>query len=104
LANELRCAKCHDHKFDPIPSKDFYRRQAVFGSVSFQDRKLPWQKNENLTGLKADRERYQRLQKAKAIRSITTLPEADRPVKKFAQDTERIGHGKVNNKRRQQLN
>ncbi|MGB1725377.1 MAG: DUF1553 domain-containing protein, partial [Limisphaerales bacterium] len=92
------------HKFDPIPTKDFYRMQAVFGSVSFQDRKLPWQKNENLTGLKADRERYQRLQKAKAIRSITTLPEADRPVKKFDQDTERIGHGKVNNKRRQQLN
>ncbi|MGB0549023.1 MAG: PSD1 and planctomycete cytochrome C domain-containing protein [Limisphaerales bacterium] len=104
LANELRCAKCHDHKFDPIPTKDFYRMQAVFGSVSFQDRKLPWQKNENLAGLKADRERYQRLQKAKAIRSITTLPEADRPVKKFDQDTERIGHGKVNNKRRQQLN
>ena len=104
LANELRCAKCHDHKFDPIPTKDFYRMQAVFGSVSFQDRILPWQKNENLTGLKADRERYQRLQKAKAIRSITTLPEVDRPVKKFDQDTERIGHGKVNNKRRQQLN
>ena len=104
LANELRCAKCHDHKFDPIPTKDFYRMQAVFGSVSFQDRKLPWQKNENLTGLKADRERYQRLQKAKAVRSITTLPEAGRPVKKFDQDTERIGHGKVNNKRRQQLN
>ena len=104
LANELRCAKCHDHKFDPIPTKDFYRMQAVFGSLSFQDRKLPWQQNENLTGLKADRERYQRLQKAKAIRSITTLPEADRPVKEFDKDSERIGQGKVNNKRRQQLN
>jgi len=104
LANELRCAKCHDHKFDPIPTKDFYRMQAVFGSLSFSDRKLPWQKNENLTGLKADRERYQRLQKAKAIRSITTLPEADRPVKQFDKNTERIGQGKVNNKRRQQLN
>ena len=104
LANELRCAKCHDHKFDPIPTKDFYRMQAVFGSLSFSDRKLPWQKNENLTGLKADSERYQRLQKAKAIRSITTLPEADRPVKQFDKNTERIGQGKVNNKRRQQLN
>ena len=104
LANELRCAKCHDHKFDPIPTKDFYRMQAVFGSVSFQDRKLPWQKFENLLGLKADRMRYQRLQKTKAIRSITTLPEADRPVQEFDKDSERIGHGKVNNKRRQQLN
>jgi hypothetical protein len=24
------CARCHDHKFDPIPQKDFYRVQAVF--------------------------------------------------------------------------
>ena len=24
------CARCHDHKFDPIPQKDFYRIQAVF--------------------------------------------------------------------------
>ena len=104
LANELRCAKCHDHKFDPIPTKDFYRMQAVFGSVSFQDRKLPWQKFENLLGLKADRMRYQRLQKTEAIRSITTLPEADQPVQEFDKDSERIGHGKVNNKRRQQLN
>jgi len=104
LANELRCAKCHDHKFDPIPTKDFYRMQAVFGSLSFQDRKLPWQKFENLLGLKADRMRYQRLQKTKAIRSITTLPEADRPVQEFDKDSERIGHGKVTNKRRQQLN
>src|SRR5215475_14089707 len=24
------CARCHDHKFDPIPQKDFYRIQAIF--------------------------------------------------------------------------
>ena len=68
LANELRCAKCHDHKFDPIPTKDFYRMQAVFGSISFMERKLPWQSFENITGIQADRERYLRQQKTKAIR------------------------------------
>jgi cytochrome c553 len=26
----LRCAKCHDHKFDPIPQADYYRLLAVF--------------------------------------------------------------------------
>ena len=103
LANELRCAKCHDHKFDPIPTKDFYRMQAVFGSISFMERKLPWQSFENITGIQADRERYLRQQKTKAIRSITTLPKADRPVQEFDKDSERIGQGKVNNKRRQQL-
>ena len=26
----VSCARCHDHKFDPIPQKDYYRIQAVF--------------------------------------------------------------------------
>ncbi len=33
LGQELRCAKCHDHKFDPIPTRDFYAMQAVFGAT-----------------------------------------------------------------------
>ena len=27
------CARCHDHKYDPIPQKDFYRLQAFFNAV-----------------------------------------------------------------------
>jgi hypothetical protein len=27
------CARCHDHKFDRIPQKDYYRLQAVFAGV-----------------------------------------------------------------------
>ena len=30
LAVGLRCAKCHDHKYDPIPRKDYYRLRAFF--------------------------------------------------------------------------
>ena len=29
----VHCARCHDHKFDPIPQKDYYRLQAVFAGV-----------------------------------------------------------------------
>ncbi|HVC99322.1 MAG TPA: PSD1 and planctomycete cytochrome C domain-containing protein [Pirellulales bacterium] len=32
------CAKCHDHKFDPIPQKDYYGLQAVFAGVRRGDR------------------------------------------------------------------
>lgn len=36
----VNCARCHDHKFDPIPSKDFYRLTAVFGGVTFGTRQV----------------------------------------------------------------
>ena len=34
----VHCARCHDHKFDPIPQKDYYRLQAVFAGVERHDR------------------------------------------------------------------
>lgn len=30
LGLTVQCARCHNHKFDPIPQKDYYRMQAVF--------------------------------------------------------------------------
>ena len=104
LANELKCAKCHDHKFDPIPTKDYYRMQAIFAPVSFNERHLPWQKYENKKGIRQDQERYQSLIKSEGIKSIKTLPEEDRPVIDFDLESEKAGHSKVKNKRRQQLN
>jgi mono/diheme cytochrome c family protein len=34
----VHCARCHDHKFDPIPQKEYYRLQAVFAGVERGDR------------------------------------------------------------------
>ena len=34
MALTLACARCHDHKFDPIPSKDYYSLHGVFASCA----------------------------------------------------------------------
>jgi hypothetical protein len=34
----VHCARCHDHKFDPIPTGDYYALQAVFAGVERANR------------------------------------------------------------------
>jgi Protein of unknown function (DUF1553)/Protein of unknown function (DUF1549)/Planctomycete cytochrome C len=34
----VHCARCHDHKFDPITQTDYYRLQAVFAGIDRGDR------------------------------------------------------------------
>jgi hypothetical protein len=44
----VHCARCHDHKFDPIPQKDYYRLQAVFAGVERGDRVRKGSKSEKV--------------------------------------------------------
>ena len=32
LGLTVACARCHDHKFDPIPTRDYYALYGVFGN------------------------------------------------------------------------
>ncbi|MBY0503006.1 MAG: PSD1 and planctomycete cytochrome C domain-containing protein [Bryobacteraceae bacterium] len=36
------CAQCHDHKYDPIPQKDYYRLQAFFAGTAVADLPVPF--------------------------------------------------------------
>jgi hypothetical protein len=38
ISATVHCARCHDHKFDPITQKDYYALQAVFAGVDKADR------------------------------------------------------------------
>lgn len=40
LGLTVNCARCHDHKFDPIPSKDYYRVAAAFSGVGFGEKSV----------------------------------------------------------------
>ena len=37
LGLTMGCAQCHDHKFDPLPTRDYYRLQAVFATTEFAE-------------------------------------------------------------------
>jgi len=37
LAMGMGCAKCHDHKFDPILQRDYFALQAFFAGITWQD-------------------------------------------------------------------
>lgn len=56
LAHSLQCARCHDHKFDPVPTRDYYSIQAVFATTQLAERQADFLPVENRAGF--DEQRY----------------------------------------------
>jgi hypothetical protein len=55
LAHSLQCARCHDHKFDPIPTRDYYAVQAVFATTQLAERECEFLERENTQGFEERR-------------------------------------------------
>lgn len=60
LALPLRCAKCHDHKFDPLPTRDYYSLMAFFGDTHPAELDAPFFPGEVLPDGRAAKERADR--------------------------------------------
>jgi hypothetical protein len=50
LAHPLQCARCHDHKFDPVPTRDYYSLQAAFATTQLAEREAFFLPDENTAG------------------------------------------------------
>ncbi len=48
----VQCARCHDHKFDPVSQEEYYRLQAVFAGVGRGD--VPFELNPGATEKRAE--------------------------------------------------
>lgn len=97
----IKCARCHSHKFDPIPQRDYYRLSAIFKEaydehdwlksqgprtlphVTSKERRLYEEHNQKITSkieqLKQKlNERTAKVLKLQREKNIQSLPESDR--------------------------
>ena len=51
LGLTIGCARCHDHKFDPIPTRDYYRLVSSFGTTIRSEIDLPMDTTEHRKAL-----------------------------------------------------
>ncbi|NND33831.1 MAG: DUF1549 domain-containing protein, partial [Saprospiraceae bacterium] len=82
LAAPLNCARCHDHKYDPIPTRDYYQIQAVFATTQPAQRPAPFLENENLHLIDEERERLQ-----------AWIDRTEKEAKEIVQKEERAARG-----------
>ncbi len=81
LAMTLGCARCHDHKFDPITSEDYYGLYATFSAIRHDDRVLATpeerRKHQNRLAPLRDREASLLTERRQLTASILERAEAD---------------------------
>jgi hypothetical protein len=94
------CARCHNHKFDPILQTDYYALQAIFAGVEHADRELPLSaekkaKTDELESqiqkLRSDLKKYAKVQgtgdPVNAVENVETIAQAAQVESKFIRFT-----------------
>jgi hypothetical protein len=80
LGLTVQCAKCHSHKYDPIPQTDYYRVQAIFMSAYRPYQWIP-QAQRRLTEATEAQEKEAREHNAKIDAAVARLRNETKAVK-----------------------
>ncbi|MFL2451819.1 MAG: PSD1 and planctomycete cytochrome C domain-containing protein [Verrucomicrobiales bacterium] len=61
LSTTMRCFKCHDHKSDPLPTRDYYQMYSAFAGTQMAERAVPFLDNENLNRFSNEKKQITKL-------------------------------------------
>ncbi|MCY2963220.1 MAG: PSD1 and planctomycete cytochrome C domain-containing protein [Planctomycetota bacterium] len=78
LGVTLQCARCHDHKFDPLAQTEYYQFRAIFEPYQFRIERLPGQPDRNQQGLVRTFDEYLETPTHLFVRGDETTPDKDR--------------------------
>jgi hypothetical protein len=90
----IQCARCHDHKFDPILQRDYFRLQAFYAPISPRD-ELPLATPERLRAYRAQLAKWEEAtadirSKIKAIEQPVRDKTAKAAIEKLPKDIQAI--------------
>jgi hypothetical protein len=99
LGLTLRCARCHDHKYDPVTSADYYALYGIFESTQY-----PWAGGEELASKGFPREHFVPLEPPEtAVLKLRAHEERLRSLEKEAAQAANEGEKKKKESERRAL-